>query len=488
MLEFISLHLIVYYSNHPGGGGGGGGGNTLTLDNWFSAIGHGDDTAGDEAEDDEDSYYSHPGSNLSSRRNSHHDLGGGHSRSSMGPPNHRGSGHHHEVELNDVDEQEQHELIAPPRSSTRSRSALLLQGGSPFSLELATALKMILFGATNRSFPAGWMGQAFTFNDISSLRFGFVQEKGGPCGVLAAVQASLIQALLFGNRLDDTTRAVNALSPTDKERNRALASALVAILDKCSEKMGKIILVMPSSKAHFSGVGRYRNDGITESLTVHEYPNAREALQFVNDNIGFYESQGNHAVIAFLYSALLTRGFGNVRDDMDSCDLPLMGAHGYCSQEMVNLLLVGKAVSNTFDGKMSLGEDGPNTTVLRGIDEKSEVGLLSLFEHYQSCKVGENLKTPLYPIWLICSESHFTVLFSEHRGHEKTSFADRMPIDLNFYDGLYRQDRLTILTVDCSKSRPPLEEDEDLIPPLEHCIRTKWRDALVDWNGSEKIL
>jgi hypothetical protein len=37
-------------------------------------------------------------------------------------------------------------------------------------------------------------------------------------------------------------------------------------------------------------------------------------------------------------------------EDMDSSEVPMMGAHGYCSQEMVNLLLTGSATSNTFDG------------------------------------------------------------------------------------------------------------------------------------------
>ena len=53
---------------------------------------------------------------------------------------------------------------------------------------------MLLFGATNRSFPNGWMGQSFEFNKQPKLRFGLVQHKGSPCGVLAAVQAHIIQA------------------------------------------------------------------------------------------------------------------------------------------------------------------------------------------------------------------------------------------------------------------------------------------------------
>ena len=43
---------------------------------------------------------------------------------------------------------------------------------------------------------------------------------------------------------------------------------------------------------------------------------------------------------------------------MDGENTPLIGAHGYCSQEMVNLLLTGRAVSNTFDGHITLSESG----------------------------------------------------------------------------------------------------------------------------------
>ena len=43
---------------------------------------------------------------------------------------------------------------------------------------------------------------------------------------------------------------------------------------------------------------------------------------------------------------------------MDGETSSLMGAHGYCSQEMVNLLLTGQAVSNTFDGQILLKENG----------------------------------------------------------------------------------------------------------------------------------
>ena len=106
-------------------------------------------------------------------------------------------------------------------------------------------------------------------------------------------------------------------------------------------------------------------------------------------------------------------------------------------------------------------------------------------------------------IFALISDNHFadraiemkffcdTVMHrSDRPGRERTSTADRGPVDLYYYDGLARQDHLVRLTVNCSEfyERPSRGDEGDLVPPLEHCIRTKWREANVDWNGSEKIL
>lgn len=391
------------------------------------------------------------------------------------------------MELRDLDEQEQDFSISPPVNHNGKQKLIIQRQGQPFSLELATSLRMLLFGTTSKSFPSGWWNQAFEFDE--KIQFGFRQIRGGPCGVLASVQAVLLQALLFGSHLDDTTRAVDPIAPNKREREKAFVVAIASILAKCGRKTKSFVLVIPSSKAHFTGIGRYKDDAVTETFARYEFAKIKEVIHFLEDYVSFFTSPGNHGVVAFLYSVMLTRGFGNIRDDMDSPDLPLLAAHGYCSQEMVNLFLVGQAISNSFDGTVTLGgENGSSEiTKLRGIHERSDIGMLSLFEHYQSIRVGENLKTPNYPIWLICSESHFSVLFARVQGVQNTNLADRQSIQLMFYDGLAMQDELVKLTVDCSKSEF-CNDDEDLVPPLEHCIRTKWRDAYVNWNGHPKIL
>jgi hypothetical protein len=37
------------------------------------------------------------------------------------------------------------------------------------------------------------------FCDLTKLKFGIVQKKGGPCGVLASIQAYVLYELIFSN-------------------------------------------------------------------------------------------------------------------------------------------------------------------------------------------------------------------------------------------------------------------------------------------------
>lgn len=104
---------------------------------------------------------------------------------------------------------------------------------------------------------------------------------------------------------------------------------------------------------------------------------------------------------------------------MDVSASTLIGAHGYCTQvwfqllrdvfpfvvtaifvkstatgrqfcvaqELVNLLLCGRAVPNVFDDDVRLDSGEGNTTLLKGIKSQCDIGLLSLFEYYNLCEV-----------------------------------------------------------------------------------------------------
>ncbi|XP_023323183.1 probable ubiquitin carboxyl-terminal hydrolase MINDY-4 [Eurytemora carolleeae] len=367
-----------------------------------------------------------------------------------------------------------HELdIRPQSTSARQRKILK---GSKIDSEKLKNIKELMFGSQYRSYSEGWRNQAFSFeNGVESLKFGLVQNKGGPCGVLAVVQAFIIKVLKIGSSMFSVNKGKSVLFPSDVERKNALAAALTEIIYNVSPNKNGPFFVCLTDGGRNSGSSVYlHKDGVSEYMVYYKFSDCTEMYKFVHENLNYYLENGNHALVAFIYSCILTRGVEIVRSDFDSSEGTLLAAHNYCTQELVNLLLIGEAVSNVFDNTVHFSEE----IILKGVKRKSAIGFLSLFEHYKSVEVGKNLKDPWNPIWVICSESHFSILFNTD------THADRAKFDLFYYDGLGRQDGIIRLTVNTDEGAGgPLNPY-----PLEHCIRTRWPGASVDWNGSDPLL
>lgn len=51
-------------------------------------------------------------------------------------------------------------------------------------------------------------------------------------------------------------------------------------------------------------------------------------------------------------------------------------------------------------------------SALRGLSQQSDIGFITLLEQMQYCTVGSFYKNPKFPVWVIGSETHLTVLFS----------------------------------------------------------------------------
>lgn len=129
--------------------------------------------------------------------------------------------------------------------------------------------------------------------------------------------------------------------------------------------------------------------------------------------------------------------------------------------------------------------------------------------------MGQNLKSPRFPVWVVCSESHFSTLAlaapqqQQHHAAGSKGYiglssslqpAPGSALVLEYYDGMARQEepiRLELLPAPggvgwssrmagvadergCWQGRP--------IPPLECVVETKWRDVAVAWHGSDPIL
>ena len=369
--------------------------------------------------------------------------------------------------------------------------------------------------------------------------------------------------------------AVTPLDPSQAQQQRALVLAFTDIIWRCRDlevNQHAVVAVVDESTATTReriGVGGrfgaasqlrvgetsvlYSPDGITERLLLWHCPSKAAVAAVVEANLPVLARSSGPGLALLVYSAMLTRGLQDVVSDMDTGmggAATLIGAHNYATQvtnsfrstalfqvniascfvlqELVNLLLVGRAHSNVFDGTEvvpgSCG-DGSDNLLLRGIPVRACVGFVSLFESLGYIKVGDHFKCPAVPIWVVSSESHYSVIFAAPRGavwpsdcYEKsrTAAAKRrlgyiepsdalsvglgalrhvgnasagLPLDLIYFDGLGHQEAICRLTASlpsrCHDATPAVDDDP---PPLEAVVRTLWPGASVIWNGTDPIL
>uniref|UniRef100_A0A1A7YXC4 Ubiquitin carboxyl-terminal hydrolase MINDY n=2 Tax=Iconisemion striatum TaxID=60296 RepID=A0A1A7YXC4_9TELE len=384
-----------------------------------------------------------------------------------------------EMVLDDIDDDDLQEV------SLQRNVSEFHYSGRQMDHHTALELQKLLLASSLNCFSLEWMNQGFIFSETHDLRYGIVQRKGGPCGVLASIQAFVLKKLLFENT-DNSINNLQRLRPSNTTRRQCLVLALAEVLWKAGEKKQATVAVV-SGPSHFTTSGHHRCQAVLEKMTLFFVDNIKDLQFILEQQIEQFET-GRLGCMLLTISAILSRSIEKVREDMDVPTTTLIGAHGYCTQELVSLLLCGRAVSNVFDNDIELDSGNGNVTLLKGVKDPCEVGLLSLFEHFNICKVGAHLKSPSYPIWVVCSESHFSVLFGLQR-ELLTNQEDGLEFDLYFYDGLANQQEEIRLTISVGKSaKSSREVDADLIPPLELCIQTRWKDASVNWNDTEPLL
>lgn len=69
---------------------------------------------------------------------------------------------------------------------------------------------------------------------------------------------------------------------------------------------------------------------------------------------------------------------------LDALVAAVIGQYGHCNQELINLLLTGRATSNVIDGEMELGDSGLR---LRGVYQRCSIGYLTQLEALRYCEV-----------------------------------------------------------------------------------------------------
>ncbi|GMH01032.1 hypothetical protein Nepgr_002871 [Nepenthes gracilis] len=325
----------------------------------------------------------------------------------------------------------------------RKEEKFLVDSGKELSVAETNQLFSMVFGGNpSKEILAQWTNQGIRFSPDLETSMGLVQHEGGPCGVLAAIQAFVLKYLLFvpegssnpgsrpqqnlGSKISSETEDMvpNVFSSlTEHARKRALVRSMGEILFRCGNSKRSVVATMSIlgndaegasngpideiiAKA-LGGISIESASDLQKSLRINTYMSCESAYQRLEAMIPVFQSR--MGAMLFLISALLSRGLDSVQADRDDPSLPLVTApFGHASQEIVNLLLCGQAVANVFDERMDLG----GGLFIKGISTSVEVGFLSLLESLNFCKVGEHLKCPKWPIWVVGSDSHYTVLFA----------------------------------------------------------------------------
>lgn len=273
-------------------------------------------------------------------------------------------------------------------------------------------LKKLVWGAQLRADVFDRWSQGFVFSESESTAL--VQHEGGPCAVIAPVQAFLLKNAIFHHL--EAWREVH-----EDQCRMLLLAALRDIFCQCNHERFLIAFCAIEANEidrepveHNSGSDD--TDGKVEaeacfhsSIRVVELNSCEDlenTLKEKSDSLS--EPFG---VILLLYSVLLTKGVDQIKNEMEDPNEPLIdGTHGHGSQSLINLLLTGHAVSNVWDNDKDV-----SGLKLQGITQQPIVGFLTLLEHLRYCEVGWFLKCPQFPIWVLGSETHLTVLFSKEK-------------------------------------------------------------------------
>lgn len=95
---------------------------------------------------------------------------------------------------------------------------------------------------------------------------------------------------------------------------------------------------------------------------------------------------------------------------LDTSEPLIHNTYGYGSQGLINLMLTGQAVPHVWDHDKDVGG-----LMLRGLSQQSDIGFITLMEQMRYCTVGSFYKNPKNPVWVMGSETHLSVLFSNEK-------------------------------------------------------------------------
>ncbi|XP_017772433.1 PREDICTED: protein FAM188A homolog isoform X2 [Nicrophorus vespilloides] len=376
------------------------------------------------------------------------------------------------------------------------------------------SIKLLLWGNDIKAdiFSRWSQGFYFSQNEPSALE----QTHGGPCSILAPVQAYIIKNLLLENETFDSKTSIS-----EAKQNEMLQGALCEIVRQCST--GKYYAayldhgdVTAASETTING-DRPFEDALRQqtstsfhpskfhaSLRLKVFSDADEFENYVSENVVKYK--GAYGILLFLYSVIATKGLNQVRTECDTSEPLIDATYGYGSQSLINLMITGRAVTYVWDFEQDVGGLMLFSTNKRLVspETKSEQAR-RIFKNYD--KDGNNfissdkLQDVLYELELVSDEAYVDImkkkLDSEHLGiillnafmdeffpKEESSTPDTFQLmhynglGQSNYDGnvIYRHGTAILLESDL---RAMCESN-----PMLTCLLTKWPTIEINWQDN----
>ncbi|MBN3315336.1 MINY3 hydrolase, partial [Atractosteus spatula] len=259
--------------------------------------------------------------------------------------------------------------------------------------------------------------QGFVFSEAEHTVL--EQFEGGPCAVIAPVQAFLLKNILFNSERSNWREC------SEEDQKAVLCYTLSEILETACFNKSKSYCLATWSKGKVSEDNSSISESSPESSlaalateelgferfhTIIQKRMLKTSGEMKEAVLDLYDTWRNKfGVLLFLYSVILTKGIENIKNEIEDATEPLIDpVYGHGSQSLINLLLTGHAVSNVWDGDREC-----SGMKLHGIHSQATIGFLTLMESLQYCKVGAFLKSPKFPIWILGSETHLTVFFAK---------------------------------------------------------------------------
>ena len=334
-----------------------------------------------------------------------------------------------------------------------------------------SSLFFLLFGSSpSPSDCTRWLSQSLCPSGITPYLPS--QYQGGPCGVLAALQAEILRLGLFGTQedrqkwlqmMEEKKEESGQREEKKNEGGKEEKEKVMGIEEEQEDRIGQVERMRDMSVGSEAGMMdnekkrevnaetieanllRLSQDSLSfplalmhraiSELLIRVQSNNRIRISIYNGAENFLhpfsadEFFGNLVIIertpadlaayiceissvwasplgaiSLLCSIVLTRGIDKVKSDMDDPNASLIVEHGHCSQELLHLMITGQAISNAFDGVKNLG-----MLEMKGMTKRHEIGFLSVHEALRYAKVGQYLKCPRFPIWVIGGTNHYTV-------------------------------------------------------------------------------